>query len=185
MSDIEAKIKVLKEKKEGLMQQWIAAVRQQSKVLSDADKIKIQLEIDDLDRQVTQLQDEISQLESSGNKEGQVYRSYSQSWEDKLPQLNFKKSKKIIRDVFANFEVQKEEQALFYCKEAIRCGEIYALNTSNPYCKKWETGIRRLNIRFRATNLPTLLSFSRRWHIDFRLRLGLIKHGFWISYASL
>ena len=114
MSDIEDLIKSLEEKKKNLLQQYAATSSQQTTTLNDADQPKLQVRLDKLEQEVQKIEEKIRKLRAVSGEDHHSRRNYSQVWEDKLPQLNFKKSKKIVQDIFTTyFESQKEEQALF------------------------------------------------------------------------
>lgn len=112
MSDIKDPIKTLEDVKKTLMEQYAAAMRQQVSTLNDADKPKLQATIETLEREIQKVEVAIRKLQVDDENYHQ-YREYSKTWEDKLPQLNFKKSKKMIQEIFTDLEEQKEDQALF------------------------------------------------------------------------
>lgn len=115
MSENDAKIAVLENEKRALYQQWLAADNQRKSTLNDADKPVLQKQMEGFESQIQEVEDRIRELrlQQSSGSDLHIYREYSQVWEEKLPQLNFTESKKIIKNIFDRFENQKEEQALF------------------------------------------------------------------------
>lgn len=113
MTEFESRIEVLENQKKELMGQYAILISQQTNALSDIDKRKLQNQIDELEKEIENLENKIRQLKPVNKDDHQPYRSYHNVWEDKLPQLNFKKSKRIIQDIFSRLEDGGEEQALF------------------------------------------------------------------------
>ena len=112
MTNHKDRIEILEEQRQGLMEQYAAAVKQQTKSLSDVDQKKLEIEIDDLDKKISDLEEKINRLKlgQSDKDNIQVYGEYSKTWGDKLPYLNFTESKKIIKDIFSRLESDEEEQ---------------------------------------------------------------------------
>lgn len=113
MSSNEEQIRIKKKYQQELINRYEALYAQMARTIQEADKRAIQNSINDLDIEIAQLGNEIKKIGTSDAKYNDVYRGYSIDWEEKLPQINFSKSKSIIKYIFDQFEKQQEEQALF------------------------------------------------------------------------
>jgi hypothetical protein len=108
----QAKIANLEEQRKIKLEQYLRANRQLSTTLNDSDKPILEKQILKLDQEMEEFDIQIAKLKQSSNGENS-YREASRCWEDKLPQINFSKSKSVIARVLDRFETQGEGEAIF------------------------------------------------------------------------
>jgi hypothetical protein len=122
MSGNEERIRIQENHKKELMKRYESLYGDKAKALSDADKRTIQLKIDDLNQEIEELETEIKKLRTSKLEIGENFRGYSLEWEERLPEINFSKSKKIIRAIFDRFEDHQDGQAVFLLQRSRSMG---------------------------------------------------------------
>jgi inactive STAND/Effector-associated domain 9 len=102
-----------------LYKKYENAYEQKAKTLNDADKVSIQAQIDSLEEEIAEIEKEIRKLRSSSNKNDSLqYRTYHIEWKQSLPKIDFKSSKKIIKNIIDKFDNHEAEEVIFLLQDS-------------------------------------------------------------------
>lgn len=121
MASNEELIKIKENYLKILYKQYEALHSQKIQSLNEADKISIQESINNLEKEIKKVDEDIGKLRLSNINDNNSFkqRIYSLAWEEKLHRIDFLNSKKILKNVLDQLDNNEAEEVIFLIQKNI------------------------------------------------------------------
>ena len=81
-------------------------------------KTRVNEEINQLSDEMDKVNNELENLRNSSKSKNNNYRSCSKNWDEKIPKIDFKKSKNIIKNIITKFQEEEAKEAIFLLQDS-------------------------------------------------------------------